>query len=420
MTAWIERRPDLDWRRGAVLLLAAAVVATALFAFTPLDIDAARVFYHPHSLDHWPLASRMPWVALYRAAPWMTAGLLIWGFAALARGIAKHDDTLRRHGVVILLSVVLGPGLLANFVLKDHWDRPRPRDVIELGGQMPYVPAPLRGEGGASFPCGHCTVGFLYAAGWWLWRRRRRAGAAASLAAGVLAGSAVGLERMVAGGHFLSDIVWSALIVFGVTHAVYHWVFRFHNPSRRPLQEASTAVDTRADRALIALAVAAACVVFIELFVAPHGEPFNEVVPLGSLPTPPLVFQVTARRANVDITLVDQPAATASATGELHGFGIPGGRLSATFHFLSHPVPTLEFPIDERGWFTDLSAVSDIRLPVAHFKRIEVRVGHGDILVTDATGRGLLKAGGPGGLQLDLRTRHGTHVVVAPPACQGK
>lgn len=230
MAAWIERRPDLGWRPGAVLLLAVAIVTTALFAFTPLDVDAARLFYDPYSLNHWPLASRMPWVVLYRAAPWLTVGLLVWGLAALARGIAKRDDTLRRHGIVILLSVALGPGLLANVILKDHWDRPRPRDVIELGGQMQYIPAPFRGAGGASFPCGHCTVGFLYGAGWWLWRRRRRTRAAASLAAGVLAGSLLGLERVVAGGHFLSDIFWAALIVFGTTHLVYHLVFRFHNP----------------------------------------------------------------------------------------------------------------------------------------------------------------------------------------------
>lgn len=221
----IEPRSDLKWRRGAILLLAAAIVSTALFAFTPLDLDAARLFYDPHSLNHWPLASRMPWIVLYRAAPWLTAGLLVWGLAALARGIAKRDDTLRRHGIVILLSVVLGPGLLANVALKDHWHRPRPREVIELGGQMAYVPAPLRGDGGASFPCGHCTVGFLYAVGWWLWRRRR-VRATASLAVGLLAGSVLGLERMAAGGHFLSDIVWAALIVFAVIHVVHHLVFR--------------------------------------------------------------------------------------------------------------------------------------------------------------------------------------------------
>jgi lipid A 4'-phosphatase len=409
VTAPMEPRPDLGWRRGAVLLLAVAIVATALFAFTPLDLDAARAFYDPHSLDHWPLASRMPWVVLYRAAAWLTAGLLVWGFASLARGIVKRDDTLRRHGIVILLSVALGPGLLANFALKDHWDRPRPRDVIQLGGQMSYVPAPLRGQGGASFPCGHCTVGFLYGVGWWLWRRRR-ARAVASFAAGLIAGSVVGLERMAAGGHFLSDIVWAALIVFGVTHAVYHLVLRFGAPARESFTNPAA---TPAERLLLILSVAAPCLVFIELFVAPHGEPFNEALPLGSLPSPPLVFRVSARRANVNITLVDRRAGTASATGELHGFGVPGGRLSAAFRFLPNQVPMLEFLITERGWFTDLSAVANIRLPVDHFKTIEVRVGRGDILVTDATGRGLLRTKS---LHVYLQTGHGTRVVVAPPS----
>jgi membrane-associated PAP2 superfamily phosphatase len=73
----------------------------------------------------------------------------------------------------LILSVVIGPGLIINAVFKDHWDRPRPRDVVEFGGMLQCTPAPLRGESGESFLCGHCSVGFLFASGWWLWKRRR-------------------------------------------------------------------------------------------------------------------------------------------------------------------------------------------------------------------------------------------------------
>jgi lipid A 4'-phosphatase len=84
-------------------------------------------------------------------------------------------ENWRINGAFLLLSVIAGPGLIINAVLKDHWDRPRPRDVVQFGGVMQYTPAPLRGEGGGAFPCGHCSVGFLYASGWLAWRRRRPA-----------------------------------------------------------------------------------------------------------------------------------------------------------------------------------------------------------------------------------------------------
>jgi len=77
------------------------------------------------------------------------------------------------NGAFLILSVLIGPGLIINAVFKDHWDRPRPGDVVEFGGMLQCTPAPLRGESGESFPCGHCSVGFLFASGWWLWKRRR-------------------------------------------------------------------------------------------------------------------------------------------------------------------------------------------------------------------------------------------------------
>jgi lipid A 4'-phosphatase len=146
---------------GLILLIAIALAVTVLFALTPLDVAAARVFYRPGALDHWPLAKELPWSVLYRLAPWITAALVLSGLGMLAFG------GWRRQGIFLLLSVVIGPGLLVNTVFKDHWGRPRPRDVVEFGGPLHYRPAPLPGgEGGASFPCGHCSVGFLFAAGW--------------------------------------------------------------------------------------------------------------------------------------------------------------------------------------------------------------------------------------------------------------
>ena len=163
-----------------------ALLTAGLFASSTLDLAIARVFYRPETADHWPLAHELPWSLPYRAASWVTATLVVGGLAGLAASFSRARADWRRAAVLVLLGVAIGPGLLANAVFKDHWQHPRPRELVEFSGPVRYVPTPLIGtEGGASFPCGHCSVGFMFAAGWWIWKRGRPAWARASLAGGL-------------------------------------------------------------------------------------------------------------------------------------------------------------------------------------------------------------------------------------------
>ena len=43
-----------------------------------------------------------------------------------------------RAALFLIVSLVLGPGLLVNTVLKDHWARPRPGMVTNFGGTMTF------------------------------------------------------------------------------------------------------------------------------------------------------------------------------------------------------------------------------------------------------------------------------------------
>lgn len=400
MTACNPHRHGLS---GLLFLIALAAAVTLLFAVTPLDIAAARVFYRPDSLDHWPLAKELPWSVLYRLAPWITAALVLSGLGMLALGIARGTSDWRRHGIFLLLSVVIGPGLLVNTVFKDHWGRPRPRDIVEFGGPSRYRLAPLPGgEGGASFPCGHCSVGFLFAAGWWMWRRRRPARAWASLALGLAAGTALGLGRMAAGGHFLSDVIWSALLALGVAHVLYHYVLRVpHYESLEGGAVIPRGPLSRAQRWIVAGAALGGLGVLLALFAAPHGTELAAEIPL---PLSPRVFEVVARKANVEIVIVDAPADHVSIHGELHGFGLPMSRLEARSDLIPKPIPTLRYHIDQHGWFTDLDGIVRARVPAGDLQRIAVRVGRGNIRVTDATREGVVRKGR---IRLDLRTAAG-------------
>jgi lipid A 4'-phosphatase len=401
------------WLPEALLWVTAVVVVTIAFAIAPLDIEAAGLFYNPSGPDHWPLASRLPWSVLYRSAPPITASLLGIGLIAIIAGRLRRNDKLLVHGTFLLLAVVLGPGLLINAVVKDHWNRPRPRDIAEFSGPLHYQVAPLRGEGGKSFPCGHCSVGFLCGAGWWVWRRRRPAWAYASLAFGLVTGTALGLGRMAAGGHFLSDVAWSALLAWGVGHALYYHVMCIHDHEEDTRGFVFAAMSMpRLRQALLALAVLGASGALIALFVTPHGRSFEMNVDLASLQPPPRVLEITAQTANIDIEVVDSPAMTLHVQGELHGFGLPGSLLDATVDSRDASNGVLRFQIQQRGWITDLDSSATIRVPPAELERIVVRLRQGDIRITDTTRARLVASGR---LHLDLRTEAGHLQGAAAP-----
>jgi membrane-associated phospholipid phosphatase len=341
---------------------------------------------------------------LYRAASWITASLVIAGLAGLAASLTPAARHWRHPAVLVLLSLAIGPGLLANALFKDHWQHPRPRELVEFGGASHYVPAPLIGtEGGASFPCGHCTVGFLYGSGWWIWRRRRPAWAAASLAAGLLLGALLGVGRLAAGGHFLSDIVWAGLLAFGVLHLVYYHVLPVPGDAaaagaaRGPLR-----ARARWRHATSLAALLGGAAVLLALFVTPHGTQLTARVPLSA--GSPRVLEVEADRANVAIVLIDSPNSQLAIDGELHGFGLPGSRLAAHLEVVPQPLPALRYRIEARGWLTDVDGVATLRVPASAFDRVSVAVHRGDVRVSDTTRAQVVRAGL---LQLHLHTDRG-------------
>lgn len=403
------------WLPELAALAALAVAATVVFAASGLDIAAARLFYRPDLADPWPVATRPLWLLFYRSAPWVTGSLAVAGVALLVAGALRGESRrLRLHGIFILLCVIVGPGLIVNGILKDHWGRPRPRQIVEFGGRLPYAPPLLpAGTHGKSFPCGHCSVGYLYAAGWWLWRRRRPRWAAASLAAGSALGTLLGIGRMAAGGHFLSDAVWSGLIAFGVAHALYYYVLRI--PAREdsradvyPLIERRPRLKAAAISAAVLLGLG---VVGGGVLATPHHRDLAERVRLADFPASPEAVEIRVDTLDVEIRLVAGPAEIA-CEGYVHGFGLPTNEIRASWAFEERPVPTLRYRVAEKGWFTDIDGVARVRIPARGVRRIAVRAARGDISVTDATGGSIAADRLP---TLDLHTADGRVITIANP-----
>jgi lipid A 4'-phosphatase len=126
--------------------------------------------------------------------------------------------------VFLLSAVILGPGLLVNMGLKDNWGRPRPRQVMEFGGEKHYEPplSPgLRCDDCHSFVSGHASIGFCFFGLALLSRSRKW------LWLPAIAGTAIGVTRIAQGGHFLSDVLFSGWVVWYST-VFLHGLFSRH------------------------------------------------------------------------------------------------------------------------------------------------------------------------------------------------
>lgn len=208
-------------QRELFVLLLLAAMTTLLFWLTDLDIRAAALFYRPENpADVWPLRHWWPWQFLYDYAFLFT---ILSGLIALLVYIAGHfhprSRRFRRKALYILLVIAIGPGLVVNLIVKDHWGRPRPVHVTEFGGEHSYVPPLKFGHTpDKSFVCGHCSVGYTFFVLYFLSQNHKLIYFVLTL---VVAWT-MGFTRMTSGGHFLSDILWSGYLVFLVAYVLYY------------------------------------------------------------------------------------------------------------------------------------------------------------------------------------------------------
>jgi lipid A 4'-phosphatase len=205
---------------GVVVVALMALATTVIFTLTDLDLWVAHWFSStaPDGHGQWAWDHYAPIRWLYHYGTW--PAIVVGAAAAVVAAAACWEPSLRhwrRGAVFLLLSLILGPGLLVNAIGKDHTGRPRPRDLVEFGGDRAYAPpgtiqSDTDGKAKA-FPCGHSSIGFALGLSLCLvwWRQRPRL-AWCLLTLGVLYGLALGLARISVGAHFLSDVLWSAYI----------------------------------------------------------------------------------------------------------------------------------------------------------------------------------------------------------------
>ncbi|WP_417226685.1 phosphatase PAP2 family protein [Amphritea sp.] len=202
--------------RSLILFLLCMVL---FIGFPQIDLLVAGLFYDPktHSFihnDHLLIQFFYRLFAVIHIP--LLLGLIVAGLLIKFKKLNfKH---YKKWSVTFLLiALIIGPGLLVNTVIKNNSiGRPRPVHVENFGGEQQFTAAFVYSGAcrtNCSFVSGHAAMGFYFMILGWLFSSRR------AFWGGFMVGVALGITRIVQGGHFLSDVVFAFWAVYFVIWA---------------------------------------------------------------------------------------------------------------------------------------------------------------------------------------------------------
>jgi membrane-associated PAP2 superfamily phosphatase len=239
-------------RTGLAAALAVALLVGVVFAIYPqLDLKITALFFDPATRTF--KAGGPPWVGYARDAARLFIALLVTPacFAFLGKLIVPRRRMLipARSALFLIATLALGPGIVANTILKDHWGRWRPIDVTEFGGAERFTPwwdPTGLGQENASFIAGEPSGAFWTLAPAALappqWRVLAYAGA-------LVFGGAIGALRVAAGGHFFTDVVFAGVFMFLVVWTMHGLIYRWR-PTRLTDAVIERALEKAVDRGM--------------------------------------------------------------------------------------------------------------------------------------------------------------------------
>jgi membrane-associated PAP2 superfamily phosphatase len=355
----------------SIILLLMGIV-TLVFRLIDADIALQRYFYSPEK--GWLLQYRPFWDFMYRFGIFPGYFLAFAGLIMITLSYwnVKYIQ-YRNASMVLIFTMIIGPGVLVNLVLKDHTGRPRPREITEFGGAEKFVCVCEKGatNEGKSFPCGHCSMGFYLAIPFLFLRNRKKILAYTVLAVGVGYGIIIGIARMMAGGHFASDVLWAGLIVWLVALFGYS-LFRASNPIEIPVLSSSDQ-KKKARRITLAMGILLPIITIGLMLATPYisSKEFHltnaEFARIG-----PRVILFDLGNSTVRIV----PDTAFRLDYKVNAFGFPNSKLRG--HWTTGD--TCRYIFETMGWFTELKNDVRLKIPLADSCTFLVRINKGRII----------------------------------------
>lgn len=195
--------------------LAAGAAATVVFMLAPdFDIAVSNLFYgggRHFTGEPSPLVQSAR--AVFNTGFVLACIATFAGIVFAARSGGPWLGLVFHKWLYLAVCLIIGPLIVANIGLKDHWGRARPRDIIEFGGTKTFTPVFPPADQcvhNCSFISGEASSVFIlfFAAAFLMPGHARK-----MIAAGIVVGSLAGLTRIAQGGHFLSDVLFAGVFM---------------------------------------------------------------------------------------------------------------------------------------------------------------------------------------------------------------
>ena len=215
-----------------LLTLALVVLALVPTVWPALDLAAAHWFAPPlgdieAKTWWWVRGINLYIPAIFR---WMVfVAIALWILATQRAQWRKWRLPL----AFFILAGALGPGLVVNSVFKEHWQRARPYEVVNFGGNEQFTRAGVitdQCNNNCSFVSGHVACGFFFASLMLVQPRRRRTW----VVVGCVAGGVIAFARMADMAHWLSDALWAAPITWACSWLVWRALLRIYREPDKP------------------------------------------------------------------------------------------------------------------------------------------------------------------------------------------
>jgi lipid A 4'-phosphatase len=332
-------------------------VATLVFWFTDLDLRIQGWFYHPQ-IKSFEGEGNLFWDLLYHYGifiGYLLAVAALW-LISLSYWSERYLP-FRKEALMLVVVVAIGPGILVNLLFKDHWGRPRPREITQFGGTEPFGYVWQMGKEGKSFPCGHCSMGFYLAVPFLILRNRRRILAYACLTLGIVYGLLLGIARIRAGAHFPSDVLWSGGVVWLTALAAYYGL-KVYDPVK-PSDLTQEIGKKKARRITLIIGIALPILTVGLLLATPYISRKELLKPAHELEQEKSrAIRGELYLANVNLEWAGEGAF--QSRYKVNAFGFPNSKLG---HSWKTQADTGLYLIQPSGWFTEVRNQVELKLP---------------------------------------------------------